>query len=296
VDVHVVDGTYELFRAYYGAPQATAPDGTEVGASRGLARSLVSLIVNEGATHVGVAFDHVVESFRNELFAGYKTAEGIEPELLAQFETAERVTRALGMVVWPMVEFEADDALAAAAARYGKDRRAGRVLICSPDKDLAQCVRGARVVCVDRLRKKLLDEAGVHEKFGVGPASIPDWLALVGDAADGIPGIPRWGARSASAALAACAHLERIPEDPEAWTFRVRGAAALSASLNERRADALLYRRLATLRDDVPLAQGLDDLEWRGAPRRELEALCSELGDETLAGRVPRWRDECGST
>ena len=205
MQVHLVDGTYELFRAFYGAPRRTAPDGREAGATLALGRTLLGLIHNEGATHVGVAFDHVIESFRNELFAGYKTGQGIDPALLAQFEPAERMTRALGLVVWPMIEFEADDALATAAARYRRDRRVERVLICSPDKDLAQCVRGQRVVLVDRRRKKTIDEAAVVEKYGVGPASIADWLALVGDAADGIPGIPRWGARSSAAALRACA-------------------------------------------------------------------------------------------
>jgi 5'-3' exonuclease len=290
MEVHLVDGTYELFRAYYGAPGATAPDGTEVGATRGLARSLLSLINNERATHVAVAFDHTVESFRNKLFDGYKTGEGIDPALYAQFEPAERITRALGIVVWPMVEFEADDALAAAAARFGRDRRVSRVLICTPDKDLAQCVDGEHIVCVDRRRKKIIDDAGVREKFGVAPASIPDWLALVGDSADGIPGIPRWGARSAAAALAEYAHIEKIPEDPATWTFSVRGAVTLAANLNAQREEAALYRTLATLREDVPLNESLDDLEWRGAFRGALEKECHKLGERGLAERVTRWR------
>ena len=287
--VHLVDGTYELFRAFYGAPERTAPDGREVGATLALGRTLLSLIDNEGATHLGVAFDHVVESFRNELFEGYKTGEGIDPDLFAQFEPAEQMTRALGLVVWPMIEFEADDALATAAARYGRDRRVERVLICSPDKDLAQCVRGRRVVLVDRRRKKIIDQAGVLEKYGVEPASIPDWLALVGDAADGIPGIPRWGARSSATALRACGHIEAIPDDPAEWEFKVRGAAGLAENLSTRREELALYRTLATLREDVPLIETIKDLEWRGARRPGLETLCRELGDDNLLDRVTRW-------
>jgi 5'-3' exonuclease len=291
VEIHLIDGTYELFRAFYGAPRATAPDGREVGATRGLARSLLALVRNDGATHVAVAFDHVIESFRNDLFAGYKTGEGIDPDLRAQFEPAEEICRALGFVVWPMIEFEADDALASGAARYGRDQRVQRVLLCSPDKDLAQCVRGTRIVGLDRRRRKLLDEDGVHEKFGVGPASIPDWLALVGDAADGIPGIRGWGARTASAALAAHGHFDRIPEDPAAWRFEVRGAQAKALSLSEHREELELYRTLATLREDVPLNEGLEDLAWRGADRARLQEACSSLGDEGLLERVPRWRE-----
>ena len=233
--VHLVDGTYELFRAYFGAPKAQTADGQEVGATRGLARSLLGLVRNEGATHVAVAFDHVIESFRNDLFAGYKTGAGIDPDLWSQFELAEHVTRALGMVVWPMIEFEADDALATAAARFAKDSRVSQVCICSPDKDLAQCVSEQHIVCVDRRRKKTMDEAGVHEKFGVAPQSIPDWLALVGDSADGIPGIPRWGARSSSAMLSQYQHIEKIPEDPDVWAIKLRGAQALADNLNRQR-------------------------------------------------------------
>ena len=284
-----MDGTYELFRAYYGAPGALAPDGREVGAVRGLARSLLALIRNEGATHIGVAFDHVIESFRNDLFHGYKTGEGIEPEIRAQFEPAERITRALGLVVWPMIEFEADDALATAAERLAGDRRIERVLICSPDKDLAQCVSGERVVCVDRRRKKIIHERAVLEKFGVEPSSIPDWLALVGDNADGIPGIPRWGARSAALVLARYRRLDAIPVDPKSWGVKVRGAEKLADHLNTRRDEAELYRTLATLRRDVPLTESVADLEWRGAHRAELEALCRELGDAGIMDRVPRW-------
>jgi 5'-3' exonuclease len=292
MQVHLVDGTYELFRAYYGPPPAKAPDGREVGAVRGLARSMLALVRNESATHVAVAFDHVVESFRNELLDGYKTGEGIEPELFAQFELAERVTHALGMVTWPMIEYEADDALATAAKMFAEESLVERVLICSPDKDLTQCVRGQRTICLDRRRRLEMDHDGVREKFGVSPESIPDWLALVGDSADGIPGVPRWGARSASAALACYERLDQIPEDPAAWEFKVRGAAALAKNLNEHREDARLYRRLALLVENVPLTERLEDLEWRGARRAELEAICAELGETELIERVPRWRAE----
>ncbi|HSA54584.1 MAG TPA: 5'-3' exonuclease H3TH domain-containing protein [Gemmatimonadaceae bacterium] len=290
--VHLVDGTYELFRSYYGAPRALAPDGTEVGATRGLLRSMLALLREDGVTHVGIAFDHVIESFRNALFDGYKTSEGIEPDLWAQFPLAERAAHALGLVVWSMVEFEADDALATAAARADATPEVEQVVICSPDKDLSQCVRGTRVVCLDRMRRRVRDEAGVREKFGVGPASIPDWLALVGDDADGIPGLPRWGARSASALLARYRHLEEIPDDVSRWQVAVPGAAALAASLREHREAALLYRQLATLRVDVPLAERVDGLEWTGAIRDELVPLCREIGDAGIAERVTRWRSE----
>jgi 5'-3' exonuclease len=283
VRAHLVDGTYELFRAFYGAPSARAPDGQEVGATRSLLRSLAALVRKEGATHVGVAFDHVIESFRNDLYAGYKTGDGIDPALWAQFPLAERATQALGMVVWPMVEFEADDALAAAAARLADLPAVEQVVILSPDKDLAQCVRANRVVCTDRRRGITLDEAGVVAKFGVQPASIPDWLALVGDSADGYPGLPGWGAKSAAAVLARFLHLERIPALPAEWGVRVRGAEALGESLRRGRADAELFRTLATLRTDVPLAESLAELEWRGPRKPELAALCQELGDPAFA-------------
>ncbi len=290
MQIHLVDGTYELFRNYYGAPPKTARDGSEVGATVALGRTLLGLLLSEGATHVGVAFDHVVESFRNKLFAGYKTGSGIAPDLFRQFEPAERLTRALGLVVWPMIEFEADDALATAAARYGCDERVERVLICSPDKDLAQCVREDRIVLVNRRRKKTVDEDGVRQKYGVPPMSIPDWLALVGDAADCIPGVPRWGARSAAAALVAHGHIDDIPEDPRDWRFQVRGAARLAENLRSHRDQLALYRTLATLREDVPLEETLDDLEWRGARRAELESLCRAY-DDSLLVRVSRWID-----
>jgi 5'-3' exonuclease len=288
--LHLVDGTYELFRCYFGAPKAAGPDGREVGAVRGLARTLLALLREGGVTHVAVAFDHVIESFRNDLFDGYKTSEGVPPDLLDQFPLAERMTTALGLVAWPMVEFEADDALAAAAARWADAPGVEQVLLCTPDKDMAQCVRGSRIVCVDRLRRRVLDEAGVVEKFGVAPESIPDWLALVGDSADGIPGVPRWGAKASAALLARYRHLEAIPARAEQWDVAVRGAASLAESLQEHREPAILYRRLATLRTDVPLAESLDDLEWRGARRDELGRLVTELGDPELPERIHAWR------
>jgi 5'-3' exonuclease len=289
--VHLVDGTYELFRAYFAAPSAKGPDGAEVGATRALARTLLKLLREPGVTHVAVAFDTVIESFRNLLFAGYKTSEGVPAELLAQFPRAEEAARALGVVVWPMVEFETDDALATAAARFAEDPAVEQVVICSPDKDFAQCVQGTRVVLLDRQRQKTYDEEGVVAKWGVPPASIPDWLALVGDDADGIPGLPRWGARSASAVLARFGRLEAIPATAAAWGGVVRGAEALSESLEAHRAEAALYRQLATLRTDVPLAETLPTLEWRGADRPLFEALCERLGDADLRTRCDRWRD-----
>ena len=285
--VHLIDGTYELFRSYYGAPPATAPDGREVGAVRGLLASLGSLLREPGVTHVACAFDTVIESFRNELFAGYKTGDGMDPLLWAQFPLAERAVAALGIAVWSMVEFEADDALATGAVRYGGDARVERVWLCTPDKDLAQMVQRDRIVGFDRKRKQVLDEAGVHAKFGVGPASIPDLLALVGDDQDGIPGVPRWGGKSAAVVLAHYGHLEQIPDDAAEWKVSVRGAEALAASLAEHRDEARLYKRLATLRTDVPLAESLDDLQWHG-PRAELAELCREIDYERFLERVGR--------
>jgi len=284
--VHAVDGTYELFRAYFGAPEAKTPSGEEIGAVRALARSMLRLVRTEGATHVGIAFDHTVESFRNDLFEGYKTGEGLEPELDAQFHPAEEICKALGFVVWPMVEFEADDALATAAARYGAQERVESVRICTPDKDLAQCVQGKRIVTVDRRRNLVFDEDGVRDKFGIEPASMPDYLALVGDAADGIPGIPRWGAKSASVVLTEYRHLEEIPDDPETWSVKVRGAVALAANLASMREEADLYRVLATLRTDAPLAESVADLRWRGPDLERLQQVCEELGDRSLVERA----------
>lgn len=288
--LHLVDGTYELFRAFYGAPPAHDADGRPVGALRGLLATLIALLREPGVSHVACAFDHVIESFRNRLFAGYKTGEGIEPDLLAQFHPAEQATAALGIVVWPMVEFETDDALATAAARFRDAPGVEQVVICSPDKDFAQCVVGRQVICRDRRRGSDRDEAGVVERFGVPPSSIPDWLALVGDSADGIPGVPGFGEKTAAAVLARYLHLEAIPEDHQSWSVELRGKQRLAASLNQNREAAALYRQLATLRTDVPLAERLGDLEWRGAPRRELEALLARIGALELLDRVPRFR------
>ena len=260
----------------------------EVGAVRALLRTLLALVQQQGATHVGVAFDHVIESFRNDLFAGYKTSAGIDPLLMAQFPLAEEATRALGLTAWPMVEFEADDALATAAFRWRG--RVDQVVLCTPDKDMAQLVTGSEVVLWDRKNDVVLDERGVIEKFGVEPASIPDWLALVGDAADGIPGLPRWGKKSAAVLLARYRHVDTIPDEVGAWDVPVRGAAGLAETLRGRRDEVRLYRLLATLRRDVPVTEELADLEWRGACRPELEALCAQIGDPRLLERVQRWR------
>jgi 5'-3' exonuclease len=280
--LHLVDGTYELFRAYYGAPSATGRGEREVGATRGLMRSMLVLLGEPDVTHVACAFDHVIESFRNTLFAGYKTGEGIEPALYAQFALAEDACRALGIVTWPMVEFEADDALATMAARGAADAAVEQVVICSPDKDLTQCVDAQRVVCRDRMRGKLFDEGGVVERLGVRPASVPDYLALVGDSADGIPGVPRWGAKSAAAVLACYGHLEQIPDDAARWSVKVRGAAALAESLSGARREAELYRALATLRRDVPLTETPEALRWRGPDESALRKLAAELQDERI--------------
>lgn len=288
MEVHLIDGTYELFRHYYAQPPAKDGNGIEIGAVRGVIASLFHL-VQGGATHIGVATDHVIESFRNRLWPGYKTGEGIEPALLAQFPILEDAITALGVTLWPMVEFEADDALASAAHRYAAASE--RVVLLSPDKDLAQCVRGRRVVTHDRIRGLTYDEDGVRTKFGVGPESIPDLLALTGDTADGIPGIPGWGRKSAATVLAAYPHIDAIPDDPAAWTVAVRGRDRLAATLAERRADALLYRRLATLRTDVPLAESIDDLRWRGVPRARYQTFAAELGFSGLTGDV-RWIDD----
>src|SRR6188768_585788 len=257
--IHLVDGTYELFRSYFGAPKATTADGSEVGATRGILRSLFALLREPAVTHIACAFDHVIESFRNDLFDGYKTSAGVPDDLMAQFPLAERAAHALGIVVWPMVEFEADDALAAGAERWRDAPGVEQVVLCTPDKDMAQCVRDDRVVCLDRRQRRIMNAAGVIEKFGVPPASIPDWLALVGDSADGYPGVPRWGAKSASALLAHYSNLEAIPPDESAWGIKVRGAAALAESLRQHQKDVALYKVLATLRTDVPLPEKLDD-------------------------------------
>ncbi len=287
--IHLVDGTYELFRSHFGAPPRKAPDGREVGATTGLLRSLLALVSTPGVTHVGCAFDHVIESFRNDLYPGYKTGAGVDPALLAQFPLAERAASALGIAVWPMVELEADDALAAAVSRYADLPGVEQVVVCTPDKDLAQVVSGTKVVCWDRRRDIVMDEAGVVAKFGVAPRSMPDWLALVGDSADGFPGIPGWGEKSASAVLARFGHLEAIPDDPAALGLPAARAVRLVESLRAGRADAMLFRVLATLRRDAPVTQTLDDLEWIGATP-DLRALCREIGDERFLDPVPRWQ------
>ncbi|MCB0403271.1 MAG: hypothetical protein KDD51_00695 [Bdellovibrionales bacterium] len=280
--VHLVDGTFELFRGFYGAPSYKDPQGRERAAVRSLLRSLLILLKDPDVSHVACAFDTVIESFRNQLFSGYKTGEGIDPALWAQFPIAEKAVQALGIPVWGMRQFEADDALATGADKYSRNRNVTRLFLCSPDKDLAQCVNGARIVCWDRMRHKFLDEKGVHKKFGIGPKSIPDYLGLTGDSADGIPGIPGWGAKSASTLLSCYIHLEKIPTDPEKWKPKVRGATRLAASLNGAREQAALYKQLATLRTDVPLRESLSDLKWAGPEPRAWKAFCEELGDSNL--------------
>jgi 5'-3' exonuclease len=287
VKLHLLDATYELFRAYYGVEPARSPDGREVGAVGGLLGTTLSLLREKDVTHLAAATDHVIRSFRNDLWPDYKTEEGVPGDLLAQFPLAERALEAIGVVVWPMVEFEADDALAAAAARFGPEVE--EVVICTPDKDLAQCVVGRKIVQRDRRRRITYDEDGVRAKFGVSPASIPDWLALVGDSADGYPGLSGWGEKSASTLLARWEHLEAIPADPSRWEVKVRGADRLAATLRERMDEARLFRRLATLRRDVPLKQSLEELRWRGVPRDRWLALCDELGFETAKERPHRW-------
>jgi 5''-3'' exonuclease (including N-terminal domain of PolI) len=293
LELHLVDATYELFRAHYSPrPPVRAPDGRDVGAVTGLIYTLLALLRDEGATHVGCATDHVIRSFRNRLYDGYKTEAGVPRELLAQFPLAERAMEALGVVVWPMVEFEADDALATAAARWQDRPAVERIWICTPDKDLAQCVSGERVVLRDRRRGLTIDDKAVRAKWGVAPESIPDYLGLVGDAADGFPGLPGWGARSAAAVLARFTHLEAIPAAVGDWHVDVRSAAGLNATLRARWDEALLYRRLATLRLDAPLPQtDPEELLWRGARRDAFAALCEELGARGLAQRPQLWQD-----
>lgn len=263
MDIHLVDGTYELFRHYYALPSARDSDGREVAAVRGVLASILGMM-KAGATHIAVATDHVIESFRNDLWPAYKTGEGIEPDLLAQFPVLEEVLAAAGILVWPMVQFEADDALAAAAAVADRDERVGRVIICTPDKDLAQCVRGTRVVQLNRRTRVTIDEAGVIQKYGVVPASIPDYLALVGDAADGYPGLRGWGAKSSAAVLAKFGHLESIPPDWRDWHVNVVNASALAGTLSRDRKNAQLFRILATLRTDIRLFDDVDELRWDG--------------------------------
>jgi 5'-3' exonuclease len=291
--LHLVDATFELFRAFYSRPPRRAPDGRPVNAVQGLVDSMLSLLREPDVSHIGAATDYVIESWRNDVYAGYKSSAGVDPDLLVQFRDAERALDALGMPVWAMVEDEADDAIAAAVARFGDDPRVEQVVICSVDKDLGQLVRGERVVLRDRMRKVTYDEAGIREKFGVAPMSIPDYLALVGDSSDGFPGLPGWGTKSAAAVLARFGHLEQIPESVLDWELDVRNATRLSATLGERGAEALLYRRLATLNADadIGVTPTLDDLEWQGVPRARFLELCNEFGFDTVRERVHRWQE-----
>jgi 5'-3' exonuclease len=287
--VHVVDATYELFRAYFGYPRRTGEAGKETGAVWGLVDSTRRLLREPGVTHVAAAFDTTIHSFRNEMFDGYKTGEGVEQELLDQFPLAEQALEALGVVVWGMEEFEADDALATAAFLFAED--AEQVLLMSPDKDLAQCVVGERVVMFDRRRGLLIDEDGVRAKWGISPSSMPDYLALVGDAADGIPGIPAWGAKSASTLLARYRRIERIPADPEVWDVDVRSGRRLAESLSAHRDEALFYRTLTTLRRDVPIVETVDNLRWEGEDTAAIEALGlrESAGGSSQEPEGPRW-------
>lgn len=287
--IHLVDGTYELFRAYYGVPSVLSPDGTEVGAVRGLVQTLLSLLRQDDVTHVGCAFDSVVESFRNKMFSGYKTSDGMPEDIKNQFALAERAARALGVVVWPMEEFEADDAIASAVHQWRDMSDVEQIIICSPDKDLAQMVIGTRVVLLDRRRRITIDEEGVKDKFGVLPDSIPDYLALVGDAADGIPGIPKWGAKTASTVLKRYTHIEAIPESYLLWDVEVRGAKIAAENLVIHKTDAFLYRELATLCVEVPILESIDDLKWVGANRSEYGELCKDMGFDGLASSPNQW-------
>jgi 5'-3' exonuclease len=284
MDVYLIDGTYELFRHFFAVPAAADANGQEIGAVRGVLTSVLSMI-EKGATHLGVATDHVVESFRNDLYPGYKTSEGVAPELLSQFPILEEALEAMGVVVWPEIYFEADDALASAATNAAKDDRVGQVLICTPDKDLSQCVVGTRVVQLDRRRDILRDEAGVVEKFGVRPHSIPDYLAVVGDTADGFPGVAGWGLKAAALALSQYPHLEDIPKDWREWHPSIKKARALSESLFSAWDDALLFRTLATLRLDAPVFDSVDELRWKG-PRPSFEETCLRMKAPDLLRRV----------
>jgi 5'-3' exonuclease len=284
MNVYLVDGTYELFRHFFAVPAAADGNGQEIGAVRGVLTSVLSMI-ERGATHIGVATDHVVESFRNDLYPGYKTSEGVAPELLSQFPILEEALQALGVVVWPMVYFEADDALASAASKAAIDDRVSQVFICTPDKDLSQCVVGSRVVQLDRRQNIVRDEAGVVAKFGVKPQSIPDYLAVVGDSADGFPGVAGWGAKAAALTLSQYPHLEEIPKDWREWHPSIRRARALAESLLNSWNDALLFRTLATLRLDVPVFETVEDLRWKG-PCSNFEAYCQRLQSPDLLRRV----------
>lgn len=280
--VYLVDGTFELFRAYFSSPPSRDPSGREVGATKGLIRNMKPLLTK--GVPIAIAFDHVIESFRNRLFEGYKTGDGIEKDLFSQFQLAEDACAALGMTVWSMIEHEADDAIATGAMRLAALPEVKEVRLCSPDKDMMQCVTGTRVVSWDRIRNKIYDEAAVQEKFGVGPESIADWLALVGDTADGIPGVDGWGAKAATSALAEYKHVENIPADPTKWKFKVRGAEKLAANLKTCGKDVLLYKKLATLVTDVPQTESLEQLKWKGAAAH-CEEFFASIGEK---GSVPK--------
>jgi 5'-3' exonuclease len=287
--IHLVDGTYELFRAHFGAPPKKSLSGQEVGATLGLLRSMMLLLSDPEVTHVAVAFDHVIESFRNKMYSGYKSSEGVDPVILNQFPVAEAAIKALGLVTWPMVKFEADDAIASAVAKFKKVKSVEQIVICSVDKDLTQMVDGDRIICWDRRREITLNEKGVTEKFGVGPESIPDFLALVGDSADGYPGIQGWGEKSTSTVLAKFNHIEAIPKDPNKIPLGLGRATTLLENLQNNYKDALLFRELSTLRTDVPLKETLADLKWLGAYPR-LRKVCKELQSESVVDRVTMWR------
>ena len=286
MQVHLVDGTYEIFRYHFALPSHVTADGQEVAATRGVVGSMLGLL-EDGATHVGIATDHVIESFRNDLWPGYKSSEGMPPELLGQFQLLEDVLEAAGFTVFPMVEFEADDAMGAAAAVADADPRVDKVVICTPDKDLGQCVVGDRVVQLDRRKGVEIDAAGVEERFGVPPASIPDYLALVGDSADGFPGLPGWGAKSAAGVLARYGHLEQIPAGADDWDVSVRGAGKLAATLQDQFELALLFRRIATVERDAPTVTDVEELRWTG-PTPQLRALAERLDAPNLAARAER--------
>ena len=287
--LHLVDGTYELFRAHFGAPPKKSTSGQEVGATLGLLRSMLLLLSDPEVTHVAVAFDHVIESFRNKLYAGYKSSAGVDPVILNQFGLAEKAVSALGLAILPMVKFEADDAIASAVAKFRKVKSIEQIVICSVDKDLTQMVDGDRVICWDRRREIFLNEKGVVEKFGVFPESIPDFLALVGDSADAYPGIQGWGEKSTAAVLAQYKHIESIPADPDKLGLGLGRATTLLENLRKNYKDALLFRELSTLRKDVPLKESLDDLKWRGATLR-LKKVCKELDSENIVERVKKWQ------
>ena len=293
MNVHLIDGTYELYRHYYGAPSTTDRAGREAGGVRGTLYSLLTML-GAGATHMAVATDHVIESFRNRLWPGYKTGAGIDPALLAQFRPLEDGLRAMGVQVWPMEELEADDGLASGAALAARDSRVERIYLCTPDKDLAQCVRGNRIVQFDRRQDEIRDDGGVVAKFGVRPRSIPDYLALVGDSADGFPGVPGWGAKSTAAVLSRYRHLEDIPARAENWDVTVRGAQRLAAALREHRANTFLFRDLATLRDGAALFDDVDELQWHG-PTPAFEKFADELGAPGLWERAEQFHHKLQS-